>query len=89
MSKYSFEEDMMYLGTNNQQFTIIPRTKSESYVGRLGADSSTLENSVHLFHNASDVWILGGWKYYLAKSNGVVFHHKSGEQFFTTIIKLE
>ena len=63
MSKYSFKSDLFFFSAKMQFFTVIPETKSQSFVGNLPSRLNYVGSSVHFFKaNLSEIWLLGGTK---------------------------
>ena len=78
----------MFFITTSQVVTVIPSDKDKSYPGRLGMDFSYKYNSIHLFSNASNVWLLGGSRYYYDEQHETVQYHL-GEEIQTKILNLK
>ena len=77
MSKYSFKSDLFFFFAKMQFFTVIPQTKSQSYVGNLPSRLNYVGSSVHFFKaNSSEIWLLGGTKVESQIFNHAISHDK-------------
>ena len=62
MSKYSFEDDLLFLLLQKDFFYVIPEDKDKTLMADLPLYFAFEQTTVHLINNSSEVWLISGIK---------------------------